>query len=103
VGHSTAPLFFSRWTRRICCGIFLGDQWVTVEVEVCGNETIIHRIDDVVILQYEKPQYDPGDGDAKKLIEANDGKLLIEGGTISVQSESHPTDIRKIEIKVLKP
>lgn len=79
-----------------------GDEWVTVEVEARGSETIIHRIDGEVVLAYDKPQYDPRDGDAKKLIEANGGKLLIEGGTISLQSESAPCDFRKVEIKILK-
>lgn len=80
-----------------------GDEWVTVEIEARGSETIIHRIDGDVVLAYDKPQYDPRDGDAKKLIEANGGKLLIEGGTISLQSESAPCDFRKVEIKILKP
>ena len=78
-----------------------GEQWVTVEVEAHGHETIIHRIDGEIVLQYDKPQYDPKDGSAKKMIEAQGGKLLIDGGTISLQSESHPVDFRKIEIKVL--
>jgi hypothetical protein len=55
------------------------------------------------VLAYDKPQYDPKDGDAKKLIEANGGNLLIEGGTISLQSESAPVDFRKVEIKALAP
>jgi len=80
-----------------------GDEWVTVEIEARGSETIIHRIGGEVVLAYDKPQYDPRDGDAKKLIEANGGKLLIEGGTISLQSESAPCDFRKVEIKILKP
>ena len=79
-----------------------GDQWVTVEIEARGDETIIHRIEGETVLQYDKPQYDPSDGDAKKLIEANDGNVLIKGGSISLQSESHPVDFRKVEIKVLK-
>ncbi len=78
-----------------------GEQWVTVEVEAHGHETIIHRIDGETVLQYDKPQYDPKDGSAKKMIDAQGGKLLIDGGTISLQSESHPVDFRKIEIKVL--
>ena len=40
--------------------------------------------------------------EARQLIEANGGKLLIEGGTISLQSESAPCDFRKVEIKILK-
>lgn len=79
-----------------------GDQWVTVEVEARGSQTIIHRIDGESVLAYDKPQYDPKDGDAKKLIEAGGGKLLIEGGTLSLQSESAPCDFRKVEIKILK-
>lgn len=80
-----------------------GDQWVTVEIEARGSQTIIHRIDGATVLQYDKPQYDPKDGDAKRLIDANGGNVLIEGGTISLQSESHPVDFRKVEIKPLKP
>jgi hypothetical protein len=80
-----------------------GDQWVTVEVEVRGSKTILHRINGETVLAYDKPQYDPKDSDAKKLIEANGGKLLIEGGTISLQSESAPCDFRKVEILLLKP
>lgn len=74
-----------------------------MEVEARGSQTIIHRIDGVTVLQYDKPQYDPKDGDAKRLIEANGGNVLIEGGSISLQSESHPVDFRKVEIKPLKP
>jgi len=80
-----------------------GDQWVTVEIEARGSQTIIHRIDGETVLSYDKPQYDPKDGDAKKLIEAAGGKLLIEGGTLSLQSESAPVDFRKVEIKALAP
>lgn len=80
-----------------------GDQWVTVEIEAHGSESIIHRIEGETVLAYEKPQYDPKDGDARKLIELAGGRLLIDGGTISLQSESAPVDFRKVEIKVLKP
>lgn len=66
-----------------------GDQWVTVEIEVRGSKVIRHQIDGKVVLEYREPQL-------------NDGTLL-EKGTISLQAESHPTDFRKIEIKVLKP
>ena len=80
-----------------------GDQWVTVEVEARGSETIIHRIAGETVLAYDKPQYDPQDGDAQKLIAGSGGQLLIGGGTISLQSESAPVDFRRVEIKVLKP
>lgn len=84
-----------------CSETYPSGQWVTGEVEVVGSEKIIHRINGKVVLEYQHPQYDPKDGNAKKLIEKNNGKLLIEGGTISIQGESAPTDFRKIELKVL--
>jgi len=80
-----------------------GDQWVTVEIEARGDKAIIHHVEGESVLAYEHPQYDPNDGDAKKLIEANGGNLLINGGTISLQSESAPVDYRKVEIKLLEP
>jgi hypothetical protein len=77
-----------------------GDQWVTVEFEVRGHGVVKHLVDGKVAMEYEKTQYDPNDSDAKKLIK--DGNLKIESGFISMQSESHPIDFRKIEIKLLE-
>ena len=51
------------------------------------------------VLTYDKPQLDDRDSDAKKLIK--DGKLLLEEGFISLQSESHPCEFRKVELLVL--
>lgn len=76
-----------------------GEQWVTVEVEVRGGETIKHKIDGKVVLEYDKPQLDPKDATAKKLIK--DGKLILTEGYISLQSESHPCEFRKVELKKL--
>ncbi|MBI1177249.1 DUF1080 domain-containing protein [bacterium] len=74
-----------------------GDQWVTAEVEVHGNDYIRHIMEGVEVLRYEKPQLDPKDGNAKRLL-AMGQPLMLSGGTISVQSESHPTQFRKIEV-----
>jgi len=79
-----------------------GEQWVTVEVEVRGNEVIRHVIDGETVLEYQRPQLDPGDGHSKKLIEAA-GSEQLSGGTISLQSESHPIDLRSVELMVLEP
>ena len=78
-----------------------GDQWVTVEVEVHGSGVIRHLIDGETVMAYEKAQLDPKDVDAQKLIK--EGKLLIDGGSISLQAESHPIEFRKVEIKKLAP
>lgn len=78
---------------------FRGEEWVACEVEVHGSGLVIHRINGQEVLRYEQIQYDPNDPDAKNLI--RDGKLPIDGGTISLQSESHPVEFRKIELMKL--
>jgi hypothetical protein len=77
-----------------------GDQWVTIEVEVHGDKTIKHIVDGEEVLTYEQPQYDDRDATARPLIK--DGQLLIREGHISLQSESHPIEFRKVELMVLK-
>lgn len=77
-----------------------GDQWVTTEVEVHGNSIIKHMVNGQVVLEYEKPQLDEKDGDARKLIKNGD-KMLSEG-YISLQAESHPVEFRKVELLRLK-
>lgn len=76
---------------------YRGDQWVTVELEVRGNELIRHLIDGEVVLEYSQPQLDPGDASARRLIEAG-APIMLEGGTLSLQSESHPLDFRRVEL-----
>ena len=78
---------------------FRGDQWVRLEIEVHGHGKIVHRINGQEVISYEKVQYDPKDADAKKLITFNN--LEISGGSISLQSESHPVEFRNIELKGL--
>lgn len=79
-----------------------GDQWVKCEVEVRGGKVIKHIIEGDVVLEYQKPQLDPKDAHAKELAEKQ-GDLVLTGGTISLQSESHPCQFRKIEIMELAP
>lgn len=77
-----------------------GPQWVTAEVEVRGNRIVKHILDGEVVLEYRKPQLDDRDQHAKELGETNQSLMLNEG-TISLQSESHPVHFRKVEIMVL--
>ena len=76
-----------------------------VEVEGRGSEGIRHKIDGKTVSEYTKPQYDPNDKDAKKLLAGKPAgsPQLIEGGSISLQSESHPVEFRKVELLQLKP
>jgi len=74
-----------------------GDQWVRVEILVLGDSVIKHIIDKKVVLEYEQPQI--GNGNVSNYDPAikKDGMLLKEG-YISLQSESHPVEFRKVEI-----
>ena len=69
---------------------FHGDQWVRVEVLVLGDSLMVHYVNGEPVMRYERPQLDPVNGE-------QEGKL-IKSGTISMQSESHPVDFRKVEI-----
>ncbi len=74
-----------------------GDQWVRVEIEVLGGDTIRHIIDGETELAYEKPQIGGGAVDNFDPAAKKDGTLLTEG-YISLQSESHPVEFRKVEL-----
>src|SRR5271166_2669918 len=73
-----------------------GDEWITVEVEVHGNGIIKQIVDGETVIEYEKPQLDEKDADARKLIK--DGEKMLHEGTISLQAESHPIEFRKVDI-----
>jgi hypothetical protein len=73
-----------------------GDQWVTVEIEVRGNASIKHIVNGETVLQYTQPQLDERDPDARRLLAG--GEKMLRGGYISLQSESHPIEFRKVEL-----
>jgi hypothetical protein len=75
---------------------------VTAEIEVRGSRLIRHLINGETVLEYAEPQLDPRDPDAAALLEAGAEKLL-SSGTISLQSESHPVEFRKVELLPLTP
>ena len=80
---------------------FHGDQWVHAEALVLGDSIIKHIVDTDTVMVYEKPQYDGNDKWVKKA-ELKDGQLIKEG-YISLQSESHPCEFRKVELFNLEP
>ncbi len=80
---------------------YAGDQWVHVEALVLGDSIIHHIVGKDTVITYEKPQYDGKDPWVKRL-NLKDGGLISEG-TISLQSESHPCDFRRVEIFDLSP
>jgi hypothetical protein len=90
--------------RRHCTSssskTYRGDQWVTVELEVHGNGTIKHIVEGETVLVYSQAQLDERDAEGRKLI--RNGKKMLSGGYISLQSESHPIEFRKVELLELK-
>ena len=74
-----------------------GDQWVRAEVLVLGSAVIRHLLDGEVVLEYEMPQVGGGNVDGHDPAYKRDGELLASG-YISLQSESHPLEIRKVEL-----
>lgn len=75
-----------------------GDQWVTAELEVRHNQSIIHRINSEVVFEYNGGQVDETAPQA--LFDFYGGKE-IKSGYIAVQSETHPVEFKNIDIKVL--
>ena len=78
-----------------------GDQWVHVEALVLMDSVIKHIVGSDTVLEYGKPQYDGNDQWVKKA-GLKDGQLIKEG-YISLQSESHPCEFRKVELFNLEP
>lgn len=64
-----------------------GQQWVTCEIEARADGKMIYRIEGQKVFELDDPQLDDG--------------TKLRGGTISLQSESHPVQFRKVEIKQL--
>ena len=78
-----------------------GDQWVRAEVLVLGDSLIQHFANGEKVLEYNKPQLGGG------YVSGHDPALLVNGkllehGSISLQSESHPVEFRKVELLELK-
>ena len=76
---------------------FRGDGWVRAEVMVLGDSVIKHIVNGDTVLTYTKPQIGGGVVNNYDPAFKKDGQLL-SSGYISLQSESHPIEFRKVEI-----
>ena len=63
---------------------------------------IRHKIDGETVLEYTQPQLDDREEHSQELA-ARQGGLLLDGGSISLQSESHPIEFRRVELRPLSP
>lgn len=93
---------FTRHCLNSSSDTFHGDQWVRVEAHVLGSDSIEHFVNGKSVLKYDKPQIGGGTVSNYDPAVKRDGMLLSEGW-ISLQSESHPVEFRKVELMPLAP
>ncbi|MGD9328005.1 MAG: DUF1080 domain-containing protein [Cyclobacteriaceae bacterium] len=78
-----------------------GDQWVRMEVVVMGDNFISHIMEGEEVIYYTAPEIGGGTVSNFNPAIKKDGKPLT-GGYISLQSESHPIEFRKVELLELE-
>ncbi|MEO0445180.1 MAG: DUF1080 domain-containing protein [Verrucomicrobiota bacterium] len=83
---------------------FAKDDWIGVEIEVRGNEEVIHRVNGEEVLRYQGPQLDPEGRveSAEELINAGAPRRL-SFGYIALQAEGQPVWFRGMKLKPLNP
>ena len=111
----TAVEMFGKIDYRHCINsnssTYYGDQWVSVEVVVMGENYIAHLIENDTVLRYEHPQI--GGGFISKSQNGKDWESMgvtnkeewiakegqrLKRGFIAVQAESHPIDFKNIQL-----
>ena len=80
---------------------FDGDQWVTAEVLVLGDQQIVHFINGEKVIEYASTIFGGGVVSGHRPEMKPDGEPLKQG-YISLQSESHPIQFRRVELLNLK-
>ena len=97
----THVVFDGRLQTRHCVQskskTYHGEQWVRAEVMVLGSAVIRHIVEGETVLEYELPQMGGRNVEGHDPEMLQEGKLL-ESGYISLQSESHPVEFRKVEL-----
>jgi len=73
---------------------------VAVEVEVHGNDEVVHRVNGFEVLRYQHPQLEPEEESAKALLGAG-APLQLSFGHVALQAESQPVWFRNIRIRRL--
>ena len=78
---------------------FHGDQWVSAEI-IATPDKIIHVAGGDTVLHYRHPTVGGGVVSGYDPTHKQDGTVLT-GGYIALQSESHPIEFRRIEVRRL--
>ena len=82
---------------------FDAETWVSIEIEVRGNEEVIHRVNGEEVLRYQRPQLDLEGRveSAEALIKAGAPRQL-SFGYIALQAEGQPVWFRNIQLQSLE-
>lgn len=78
-----------------------GDQWVRVEAIVYGDSVIRHVVNGDTVLVYTHPRIGGGNVEGHDPAQKEDGRRLTSG-FIALQSEGHPIEFRKVELRRLR-
>ena len=76
-------------------------RWTKVEVQVDREGKFTHIVGGKPVISYSGAQYDPGDPEARPLIEVAGGELKLDQGYIYLQSEGHPVEFRHLQLQAL--
>lgn len=79
-----------------------GEQWVRAEALVLGDSLVKHIVEGDTVLTYTKPQIGGGNVSNFDPAQKTNGQLL-RSGFISLQSESHPVEFRRVDLFDLAP
>jgi molybdate transport system substrate-binding protein len=74
-----------------------GEDWVTADVLVEGGDRVVHYIDGLPVIEYTSISYGGGNVNGHDSAQKPDGTPLTHG-YISLQSESHPIQFRRVEL-----
>ena len=96
----TNVVYQGQFTSQHCNHPLLSIQGLRARVDamlVLGDQRIVHSVNGRAVLEYEQPTLGGGS------VSGHDSALLVEGrilneGYISLQSESHPVQFRRVEI-----
>ena len=78
------------------------DAWVVAEAQVDGARRVRQAINGVEVVEYTDLALDPADADAHRLADASGG-VKLDAGYVSLQSNGHPVEFRRIEVLPLDP
>jgi len=74
-----------------------GDEWVTVLAEVDGGKQVRQAVNGILVVDYSNLIFDSQDADARRVM-GNTADASLNSGHISLQSNGHPIEFRRIEL-----